>query len=70
MNYDPNQRAVRTHNQFVFFTITAESINEIPQLQPSQSLTPLSIGDLLNKYPTLTSIQLARLYQTFIREEK
>lgn len=40
------------------------------QLQPNQSLTPLSVGDLLNRYPTLTSIKLARLYQTFIREEQ
>jgi len=40
------------------------------QLQIIQDLTPFSIGDLLNRYPTLTSIRLAQLYQNFIREEK
>lgn len=32
MNYDPIQRVVRTPNQSVLFTITAESINEMLQL--------------------------------------
>ena len=40
------------------------------QSQPSQSLTPLSVGDFLNRFPTLTSIKLDCLFQTFIREEK
>lgn len=40
------------------------------QLQPSQNQTPLSIGDMVNRYPTLTSIRLAQLFQTLIREEK
>ena len=37
MNYDPSQRAVRTLDQSVLFTITTESINEMLQLQPSQT---------------------------------
>ena len=61
-----------TPDHSIFFTITAKSINEMLQLQPSQRLTPLSIGDLFNRFPTLTSIKLklARLFQTFIKEEQ
>jgi len=69
MNYDPIRRAVITPDQSILFTIIAESINEMLQLKPSQSLTPLSIRDMLNRYPTLTLIRLAQLFQTFIREE-
>ena len=70
MNYNANQSAVMTPDHSVFFTITTESINEMLQLQPSQSITPLSVGDLFNRFPKLTLIKVARLYQTFIREEK
>jgi len=59
MNYDPIQRAVRSPDQSILFTITVESINQMLQLQQSQNLTPLSIGDMLNRYPTLTSIRLS-----------
>lgn len=45
MKYDLIQNVVRTPVHVVLFTITAESINENLQLQPSQSLTlfPLEI---------------------------
>ena len=39
------------------------------QLQLGPNLTPLSIGDLLDLYPKLSSAKLAQLLQTFIREE-
>lgn len=40
------------------------------QLQPSQNLTPLSNGDLLDLFPNLTTAKLAEMFQTFILEEK
>jgi len=59
-----------TPDHTVLFTITVESINEILQLQLGKNLTPISVGDLLDKFPTITSSKLAKLFQTFIREEK
>lgn len=58
-----------TPDHTVLFTITAESINEMLQLQPGQYLNPLSVGDQLNRFPAPISIELAQLFQTFIREE-
>jgi len=55
-------------DQTVLFTITAESINEILQLQPGQNLTPLSIGDLLDRFPKLPHSKIAQILQTFIVE--
>jgi len=62
VNYSPILREVMTPEQTVLFTITIESINEMLQLQPGQNMTPISIGDLLNRFPTLTSIKLAQLF--------
>lgn len=59
-----------TPNHYVLFTITAESINEMLQLQTGQKMTPLSVVNLLNIFATLTSIKLAQLFHTFIREEQ
>lgn len=70
MNYSPSQRAVMTPDHTVLFTIIAESINEILQLQPGQNLTPIFFGDLLDRIPRITSIKLFQLFQTFIMEEK
>ena len=57
-------------NQTILFTITVESINEMLQLQLGQNLTPISIGDLLDRFPKLTTTKLVEMFQTFIREEK
>jgi len=46
--YIPSLRAIMSLDQKILFTITADSINEILQIQPSQNLTPLSIVDLLD----------------------
>jgi len=69
-NYSPNQRAVMSPNEDVLFTITVESINEMLHLQPGQNLTPISIGNLLDQFPKLTTTRLAEIFQTFIVEEK
>ena len=59
-----------TPDYTVLFIIMVESISKILQLQPGQNLTPISVGDLLDRFPTITSIKLAQLFQTFIVEEK
>lgn len=56
-------------DQTILFTITTESINEMLQLQPGQNYTPISIGDLLDRFPKLTTAKLVEMLQTFIREE-
>jgi len=68
-NYDPNMRAIMSANKKVLFTITAESINEMFQLQPSQDLTPLSIADLLEKSSRLSSSEINQVCQTFMEEK-
>jgi len=40
------------------------------QLQLGQNLTPISIGDLLDKFPKITPTRLAKIFQTSIVEEK
>jgi len=59
MNYNPNQRVVMAPDHTVLFRITTESINEMLQLQLGQNLAPISIGDLLDIFPRITSIILA-----------
>jgi len=56
-------------DQTIIFTITGESINEMFQLQLGENLTPVSIGDLLDKFPNLTTAKLAQMFQTFIKEK-
>lgn len=68
--YVPCHITIISHDQKVIFTITSKSINEMLQLQPGPNLIPLSIGDLLDLYPKLSSAKLAQLFQTFIVEEK
>lgn len=60
--YIPSQRAIMSPNQKVLFTITAESINEILQVQPSPNLTPLSTGDLLDQYTKLSPSRLSQIF--------
>ena len=68
-NYDPNLRAVLSPSQTILFPITAQSINEMLQFQPDQALTPLSMGELLEKYTKLSHEELSRLCQTFMLPE-
>jgi len=57
-------------DQTILFTITAESINKMLQLQPGQNLTPISIRDLLDQFPKLTTAKLVEMFQNFIVELK
>lgn len=57
-------------DQTILFTITAELINEMLQLQLGQNLSPISIEDLLDKFPKLTTTKITKMLQTFIREGK
>jgi len=69
-NYIHSQRAVMSPDQTILFTITVESINKMLQLQPGQNLTPILIGDLLDRFPKLTTAKLTEMFQTFVREER
>jgi len=60
-NYDPNHWAVISPSQIVLFPITAESINEMLQFHSSQALTPLSMGDLLEKSIKLSQNEINHL---------
>ena len=52
--------------QTILFPITAQYINEMLQFHPGQALTPISMGDLLEKSKNLSQEELNRLYQTFM----
>lgn len=67
--YIPSQRAIVTPDQQVLFTITAESINQMLQVQPSPNETPLSIEGLLDLYTKLYLPTTAQIFQNFIIEE-
>ena len=67
--YVPSQRAIVTPNQQVLFTITAESINQILQVQPCPNETRLSIEGFLDLYTKLEPPRIAQIFQTFIIEE-
>ena len=65
-NYDPDRQAVMSSIQTVIFPITSESINEMLYFHPSQALTPLSMGGLLEKSTKLSQEELNLLCQTFM----
>ena len=65
----PNQRAVLSSSQTVLFPITAQSINEMLQFQPGQALTPLSMGELLEKSTKLSHEELSHICKTFMFPE-
>ena len=67
--YIPSQRAIVTLDQQVLFTITAESINQMLQVQPSPNETPLSIEGFLDLYTKLDLPRIAQIFETFIKEE-
>ena len=48
-NYGPIQRVVMAPSGSVLFYITPESINEMLHFRPTQPLTPLSMGLLLDQ---------------------
>jgi len=55
-------------NKF-YSPITAESINPMLQIQPTQNEAPLSIEGFLNHYTKLDLPKMAQIFQTFIIEE-
>jgi len=66
-NYEPTQRAVMAPSGDVLFHITPESINEMLHFRPTQPLAPLSMGLLLDQGTKLTSAELTRIAQLFIK---
>lgn len=67
--YIPSQRSIVAPDQQVLFTITAEPINQMLQVQPSPNKTTLSIGDLLDLHVERNLPKIAQIFQTFIIEE-
>ena len=66
--YVPSQRAIVSHNQQILFTITAESISQMLQIQPNPNETPFSIENLLELYLMLDLPKRAQIFQSFILE--
>lgn len=65
-NYNPTLRVIMSTNQTVLFTITADSIIEMLHFQPSQDLTSISLGELLEKASKMSQSELSHLCQTFM----
>lgn len=68
-NYDPIRGAVMSPNQTVLLKIIAESINNMLQFHPNEALTPISIGNFLEKSTQLSQAELNRLCETFILQK-
>lgn len=67
--YIPSQRATISPNQHILFAITAESINEMLQIQEKPNETPFSIEKLLDLYLKLDLPKRSHIFQNFILEE-
>lgn len=65
--YDPNQRAVISPTGSVLFQITPESINEMLHFHTAKKLTPLYMQNLINKGSKLSSDQIIKINQLFVR---
>ena len=48
-------------DQTILFTIIAESMNEMLQLKLGYNLTHISIQNLLDKFPKLTTANIAEI---------
>jgi hypothetical protein len=66
-NYDLTQRAVISPDQSVLFPITPQAINVMLHFEPGQNLTPLSIGELLEKSTRLSPEEVIRRSHPWIK---
>ena len=67
--YDPNLKAVLAPDQSILFPITAQSINTMLHFEPGHDLTPLSIGELLEKSTKLSPETLKIICETLMLPE-
>ena len=65
-NYEPSQRAVMSPSGIVLFYITPQSINEMLHFKPTQSLTPLSMKQLIDQASKLSSAEISRIAKMFM----
>ena len=68
-NYEPTQRAVKSPSGSILFYITPDSINQMLNFKQTQLLVPLSMKFLLEKGPKLSSSEIARIAQAFMRAD-
>ena len=64
--YSLDQRAIVNSEKEVLFTITTESINQMPQLKPSPNEIPLSIEALMKFYLKLYFPKGFQIFQAFM----
>lgn len=64
--YDPDQRAIVNAEKEILFTITAQSINQMLQLQPDPQAVPLSIEALTQLYPCIDFPKSFMIFQNFM----
>lgn len=67
--YVPSQRAIVSLDQQVLFSINAESINQMFQIQLGPNETRISVKSLLELYTKLDLPKKAQIFQNFIIEE-
>jgi len=67
-NYFPNERAIITLAQEILFTVTAQSINQMLQIQPQPEGVPFSIETFTKPYIKLYFPKRSQIFQTFLPE--
>lgn len=65
-HYEPGQRAIVNADREILFTITAESINQMLQLQYNPQSVPLSIEALTQLYLGLDFPKKFMIFQNFL----
>jgi len=68
-NYGPNQRAILNTSGSVLFYVTPEAINQMLHFQSPNSLTPLSMQHLIDQGAKLSSAQITRIAQSFMKPD-
>lgn len=69
MNYDPNQRVVKSPSGSILFYITPDSINYMLNFKQTWLLFPLSMKHLLEEASWLPSPKIERIAKTFMRAD-
>lgn len=66
INYFPNETSIFTPTQEIIFTMNAQSINQMLQIQPKLEGVPLSIETLIEFYLKLDFPKRSQIFQTFL----
>ena len=67
VNYEPNQRAVKSPSGSILFYTTPDSINQMLNFKQTQLLFPFSLKNLLEEASWLLGPKIDKIAKTFMR---